>query len=79
MATYRVTINSSMTKGRLVSSTVSQGPISGLGLIHIFISDTDNGIEHALNESSEDTGLCGAVSILEERNVINGYLDRLEE
>ena len=62
-------VNSSASKWRSVTSAVPQGSVLGLALFNIFVSDKDSGIEGALCESVDHTKLCGAVDMLEGRDV----------
>ncbi|KAF4804333.1 hypothetical protein TURU_008780 [Turdus rufiventris] len=56
---------------------MTPGVILGLALFHISVGDTDSGIECTLSKFTNDTKLSGAVT-LEEEDVIQRYLDRLE-
>ena len=52
--------------------------VLGLALFNIFVSNMDGGIECTLSKFANDTKLCGAVDMLEERDGIQKDLDRLE-
>ena len=76
--TQRVTVNSSMSKWKPVTSGAPQGFIVGSVLFNIFFHDSDSGIEWILNKFA-DTKLSCAVDTLEGRDVIQREPDRLEK
>lgn len=53
-----------------VTIDITQGSLLGLALFNVFVSDTDSGIECTLNKFANNTKLCGAVYMLEGRDVI---------
>jgi len=59
-------------------SHVPEGSVLGLVLFDRFVVDIDSGMECALRKFADDTKLCGAVDILEERDAIQRDLDWLE-
>lgn len=52
-----------------VTIDITEGSLLGLALFNVFVSDTDSGIECTLNKFANDTKLCGAVYMLEGRDV----------
>jgi len=66
----RVAVNTSVSKGRSVTSGVPQGSVLGLALLNIFVGDMDSGIECNLGKSADDIKLCGVVNMLEGRDAM---------
>ncbi|PKU41658.1 rna-directed dna polymerase from mobile element jockey-like [Limosa lapponica baueri] len=61
-----------------VMSGIPQGLVPRAVLLNIFVRDMNSGIEYTRSKFADDTKLCGAVDMLEARDVIQRDLDRLE-
>jgi len=61
-----------------MTSSIPQGPVLGLEMFNILVSNIDSRVECTLSKFADDTKLCGAVDMLEGRDAVQRNLDRLE-
>jgi len=59
-------------------SSIPRGSVLELALFVIFDGDMDSGIECTLSKFADSTKLCGAVDMLNGKDVIQRDFDRLE-
>ena len=57
-------------KWKLLTSSVPQVSILGQGLLNVFISDVDSGIECSINKFADYTKLSGTLGMTEGRDAI---------
>ena len=76
--TCRALVNSSLSRWRPVMSSVPQGLVLEPVLFNIFLGDMDSRIKCTLSTFADYIKLSGAVDILEGRDTIQRYLDRLK-
>ena len=71
----RVLLNGTMSRLRLVISSVPKQSVLRPVLVSISISDTDDGHKCTLSKFADDIKLSGAVDTMKGRDAIQRYLD----
>ena len=60
-----------------MTSGVPQGPILGLALVNILVSDMDSGIKRTLSKFADNTKPCGAIDMPDGSDATQRDRDRL--